>query len=389
MIAEEKDHSIELRPFQVEIDDAVLDDLRGRLERTRWVDDLPGSGWDYGVAVAYLRELCEHWRTAFDWRAAEARLNAFPQHVTDINGLGIHFLHVRSPEPDALPLILTHGWPGSVAEFLDVLGPLSDPAAHGGDRADAFNVVVPSLPGFGFSGPSSCRVTDRRVAQAFAELMGRLGYERYVAQGGDIGAQISALLGELDAGHVAAVHLNLLPVGPPADRDPFAGLSAEDAALAQRTLAFLDSDTGYWKIQGTRPHTVGSALMDSPAGLAGWIVDKFRSWTDCDGDVERAFTKDQLLTNITIYWVTQTIASSARWYYENAGVGGQSEPPRVEVPTGYADFPGEHYRMPLAWARPRINIVHVSSMPKGGHFAALQVPDLFVDELRTFFRAFR
>jgi microsomal epoxide hydrolase len=381
---------IGLRPFRVEVPDAVLADLRTRLERARWVDDLPDRDWEYGVDVNYLQELCAYWQTTFDWRAAEARLNRFAQYVVELDGLPLHFLHVRSPEPDALPLILTHGWPGSVAEFLDVLGPLSDPAAHGRDRADAFHVVVPSLPGFGFSGPSSDRgVTGRRVARVFAELMRRLGYERYFAQGGDIGAQVSALLGELDAQHVAAVHLNLLPIAPPADGDPFAGLSPDEAARAQATFAFLDRDTGYWKIQGTRPHTVASALVDSPAGLAAWIVDKFRAWTDCEGDLERAFTKDQLLTNITIYWVTGTIGSSARWYYENAGVGGQSAPPRVDVPVGYADFPGEHYRMPLAWGRSLFNLVHVSSMPRGGHFAALQVPDLFVDELRTFFRSFR
>ncbi|HUG00077.1 MAG TPA: epoxide hydrolase [Ilumatobacter sp.] len=376
-------------PFLVDVPDEVLDDLRERLARTRWVDQLPDTTWEYGVDVAYLRDLCEYWATTFDWRAAEARLNAFPQYITEIDGLRIHFLHARSPEPGAMPLILTHGWPGSVAEFLSVIGPLTDPVAHGGDAADAFHVVAPSLPGFAFSGPTTQRgVTGRVVAGAFAELMSGLGYDRFVTQGGDIGAQISALLGELHPERVAAVHLNLIPVAPPLG-DPFAGLAGEDLERAMKTFGFLDQDTGYWKIQGTRPQTVSSALNDSPAGLAGWIVDKFRAWTDCDGDVEREFSRDELLTNITIYWATQTINSSARWYFENSGVGGQSTPPQVTVPTGYADFPGEHYRMPLAWAREALNLVHVSEMPRGGHFAALQVPDLFVDEVRQFFRGFR
>ena len=379
----------DLRPFRIEVAADVLDDLRRRLAATRWIDALPGGGWDYGTDVAYLRELCDYWEKTFDWRAAESRLNRFDQSIAEVQGLRVHFLHVRSPEPDALPLVMTHGWPGSIVEFLDVLGPLTDPASHGADPADAFHLIVPSLPGFGFSGPTTMRgVNGRVVAEAFAALMRELGYSRYGAQGGDIGAQISALLGEVDAAHVAAVHLNLLPIQPPMP-DPFVGLSPEEARLAERTLQVLDGDTGYWKIQGTRPHTVASALNDSPAGLAAWIVDKFRAWTDCDGDVESAFSKDQLLANITLYWVTGTIASSARWYYENAGAAGQIEPPVVTVPTGYADFPGEHYRMPVAWARDRFNLVHVREMPRGGHFAAMQVPDLFVDEVRSFFREHR
>ncbi len=376
-------------PFRVHVPDEVLKDLRDRLARTRWVDQLPGTTWEYGADIAYLRDLCEYWATTFDWRAAEARLNSFAQFVTEIDGIHIHFLHARSDEPNAMPLILTHGWPGSVAEFLSVVGPLTDPVAYGGDATDAFHVVAPSLPGFAFSGPTTRRgVHGRVVAPAFAQLMSRLGYDRYVAQGGDIGAQISALLGELDPEHVAAVHLNLIPVAPPLG-DPFAGLSGEDLERAMQTFGFLDGDTGYWKIQGTRPQTVSSALNDSPAGLAAWIVEKFRAWTDCDGDVESAFSRDELLTNISIYWVTQTVNSSARWYFENSGAGGQIASPQVAVPTGYADFPGEHYRMPLAWACQHFNLVHVSSMPRGGHFAALQVPELFVDEVREFFRGFR
>ncbi|WP_131744830.1 epoxide hydrolase family protein [Frankia sp. Cppng1_Ct_nod] len=381
----------EIIPFTVTVSDDVIEDLRDRLSRTRWPDQLPETGWDYGTDRGYLHQLCEYWRTKFDFRAFEKRLNTYPQFLTTIDALRVHFYHVRSPEPDAMPLILTHGWPGSCVEYLSAIGPLSDPVAHGGDAADAFHVVVPSLPGFAFSGHTTVRgVHGRAIAPAFAALMARLGYSRYLVQGGDIGAQISALLGEIDPEHVAAVHLNLLPLGPPPNpMNPFEGLSGEDLEVAQKTFGFLEHDTGYWRIQATRPQTVSYGLNDSPAGLAGWIVEKFRAWTDCGGDIESAFTKDELLTNITLYWITQTINSSARYYYENTGPGRMVDPPKVEVPTGYAMFPGEHYKMPLAWAKDNFNLVHSVNMAKGGHFAAMQVPELFVEEVRGFFRGYR
>ena len=377
-------------PFRVDVAEEVLDDLRDRLARTRWPDQLPGTEWSYGTDLHYLRDLCDYWRTSYDWRKVEEELNAYPQFVTTAGGLRVHFLHVRSPEPNAIPMVLTHGWPGSITEFLSVVGPLTDPVAHGGDRADAFHLVIPSLPGFGFSGPTTATGVDgRAIAGAFAELMARLGYDRYVAQGGDIGAQISALLGEIDADHVAAVHVNLLPLRAPDPTNPLAGLEGDDLERAQRSFAFLQHDTGYWQIQATRPQTLAYGLNDSPAGLAGWIVEKFRSWTDCDGDIERAFTNDELLTNITVYWVTGTINSSTRFYRESTGPGRTVTSPRCLVPTGFADFPGEHYRMPLAWAKETLNLVDITTMPRGGHFAALQVPDVFVAGIRRFVRAFR
>lgn len=379
-----------VEPFTVAVSQADLDDLRDRLARTRWADELPGAGWDYGTPVSYLRELCAYWADGFDWPAAQTRLNSWPQAVATVDGLRVHFLHVRSPEPDALPMILTHGWPGSVAEFLDVIGPLTDPRAHGGDPADAFHLVVPSLPGFGFSGPTTRRgVHGRVIADAFGRIMATLGYDRYVAQGGDIGALISALLAERDPAAVPAFHLNLLPVGPADPTNPFAGLDGEDLALAQRTFGFLAHDAGYWRIQETRPQTVTTGLLDSPAAQAAWIVEKFRAWTDCDGDVESAFTRDQLLTNISVYWFTATANSSARFYYENNGPGRAQELPRTDVPCGYAEFPGEHFRMPRAYAEGRLNVVSWQPMARGGHFAALQVPDLYVDEIRRFFRDYR
>jgi pimeloyl-ACP methyl ester carboxylesterase len=377
-------------PFTVTVPDHEIDDLRTRLARTRWSDELPGSGWDYGTPVTYLRELCEWWARDYDWRAAEKRLNNWPQAITTIDGVRLHFMHVRSPEPGALPMIVMHGWPGSVSEFLDVIGPLTDPRAYGGDPADAFHLVVPSLPGFGFSGPTDRRgVTGRVMAAALGQLMAQLGYDRYVTQGGDIGALLAALLAERDPGSVPAFHLNLLPVGPADPTAPFAGLEGEDLATAQRTFGFLAEDAGYWRIQETRPQTVTYGLTDSPAAQAAWIVEKFRAWTDCGGDVESAFSRNQLLTNISIYWFTKTANSSARFYFENTGPGRLQPFPVTGVPCGYAEFPGEHFKMPRAFARDRFNIVSWRTLPRGGHFAAMQVPDLYVGEVRRFFRDYR
>jgi epoxide hydrolase len=379
-----------MSPFTVAVSDDEIDDLRERLARTRWSDELSGTGWDYGTPVAYLRELCEWWANDYDWRAAEKRLNTRPQFITRIDGLRMHYLHVRSPEPTALPLIVIHGWPGSVSEFLDVIGPLTDPRAHGGDPGDAFDLVVPSPPGFGFSGPTDRRgVHGRAVAAALGQLMEDLGYHRYVAQGGDIGALLAALLAEARPGSVPAFHVNLLPVGPAEPADPFAGLDGEDLATARRTFGFLAHHAGYWRIQETRPQTVTYGLTDSPAAQAAWIVEKFRAWTDCGGDVESAFTKDQLLTNISIYWFTKTANSSARFYFENNGPGRAQSPPTTDVPCGYAEFPGEHFKMPRAFTRGRLNVASWRTMPRGGHFPALQVPEVYVAEVRRFFRDYR
>jgi microsomal epoxide hydrolase len=369
------------------VDDAVLDDLRLRLAETRFPDQPPDEDWGLGTDAAYLRELCDYWRDGFDWRAVEARINACGPRRTRIGELDVHFLHVRSREPGAFPLVITHGWPGSIVEFLDLIPLLTDPVAHGGSGADAFDVVCPSLPGYGLSEiPRQPGTNPERIASLWAQLMERLGYRRYGAQGGDYGSVISTLLGAIDPGHCAAIHLNLVLAGPPKDGDPFAGLSEAEREHVATTQRNSRSETGYYAIQSTRPGTLGFGLTDSPAGLAAWIVEKFRSWSDCGGDVERSF-KDQLLANVMLYWVTGTISSSCRLYQEMAR--GERVVPGT-VPTGAALFPGELIRAPRAWAERRYpNLVHWSELPRGGHFAAMEVPELLAEDLRTFFRPYR
>jgi pimeloyl-ACP methyl ester carboxylesterase len=376
-------------PFRVEVPDAVIADLHDRLRRTRFPNQLAGAGWEQGTELSYLRELVGYWRGGYDWRAHEARVNAFPQETTEIDGQRIHLVHARSAEPDALPLLLVHGWPGSVIEFLDVLGPLTDPVAHGGDAADAFHVIAPSLPGYTFSGPTDERGWHpRRVAAAFVQIMAALGYDRYGAQGGDWGSVVCANVADLDAGHLAGLHLNFVVVRPPEGDDT--PLTPDEQRRLEAMRTWRRTGAGYQEIQGTRPQTLGYALEDSPAGLAAWIVEKFAAWSDCDGDVERSFTKDQLLTNVMAYWVTGTATSSVRLYYEMRQAGRDAVPARrIEVPTGIANYPAEITAMPRRWVEHRYNLVHWAELPRGGHFAAMEVPDVFVDDLRTFFRARR
>lgn len=378
----------EIRPFRIEVPDTVLDDLRERLSRTRWPDQIPGSGWGYGTDLAYLRDLCDHWCTAFDWRAQEERFNRWPHGITEIDGQPVHFVHARSPEPEALPLIMTHGWPGSVAEFLDVIGPLSDPAAHGGDPRDAFHVVCPSIPGYGWSGPTTEPGWDvRRVAEAWKVLMARLGYDRYGAQGGDWGAMISGQLAVLDGERMAGLHLNM-PVGwPPADGG--GELTEQEHADLADLTHFMSDGTAYQQIQGKNPQTLGPALNDSPAGLASWIIEKFYVWTDHGGDLEEAVTRDQILTNLTVYWVTGTINSSIRLYCESQRSGRFPPVDRVEVPTAAAIFPREIIRMPRAWLEASYRLERYTRFDRGGHFAALEEPDLLVGDVRAFFRDLR
>lgn len=376
----------EINPFRIDVPHADLDDLHDRLARTRWPDELPGVGWSYGVPTSYARRLAEHWRTRYDWRAHEAALNAFPQFTTEIDGQNVHFLHVRSAEPGALPLIVTHGWPGSVAEFTKVVGPLTDPVAYGGSAADAFDVVVPSIPGFGFSGPTTEPGWDLdRVARAWAELMSRLGYERYGAQGGDSGAVISPALGRVSPDRVAGVHVNGglgFPSGDPAE---FTGLTpAELARLGQ----YQDQDrAGYAMIQSTRPQTLAYGLHDSPAAQLAWIAEKFREWTDPARELpEDAVDLDQLLTDVSIYWFTGTAASSSRLYKETQRAWGAP----VEysaVPHGVAVFPGDPGVRRIAEREHKV--VHWSEYDRGGHFAAMEAPDLFVEDVRAFFRLVR
>ena len=376
------------RPVRVDVPDSVLADLRDRLARTRWPDQIPGSGWGYGTDLEYLRGLCEHWRTEFDWRAQEKRFNRYEHALTEIDGQSVHFMHARSPEPGALPLIVTHGWPGSIAEFLDVVGPLADPAAHGGDPADAFHVICPSIPGYGWSGATKEAGWDvRRVAEAWKVLMARLGYERYGAQGGDWGAMISGQLGLVDAEHMAGLHLNM-PIGfPPADGG--GELTEQEQADLADLGVFMNEGTAYQQIQGKNPQTLGYGLNDSPAGLAAWIVEKLHAWTDHDGNLDDALTREQILTNLTVYWATGTINSSVRLYCESQRSGRFPPMERVEVPTAAAVFPKEILRMPRSWLESAYNLVRYTRFDRGGHFAAMEEPDLFVDDVRAFFRGLR
>jgi epoxide hydrolase len=377
-----------IEQFEIHVDDSLLDDLRDRLARTRFPDQIEGTGWDYGMPMDYLRELVDYWLDTYDWRAQEERLNQFDHFRTTIDGQSIHFMHSRSPNADALPLILTHGWPGSIVEFLDVVPPLSDPDAHGGQSRDSFHVVAPSLPGYGFSEPPRTQGWDiRRIAHGFTELMSRLGYARYGAQGGDWGAQVTTRMGVYDPEHCVALHLNM-PIGSsPQDPDSLSDEEKADLAAMQQ---FQREESAYANEQGTKPQTLGAALNDSPAGLLAWIVEKFRTWSDCDGDPERLFTKDQLITNVMLYWTTQTSASAARLYWETMHGGALSEViPFISVPTGVARFPKEILRWPRSWVERQYNITHWTAMPRGGHFAAMEQPELFVDDLRTFFRTVR
>lgn len=380
-----------IRPFTVNISDSAIADLKARLALARIPEPLHGPGWTLGTDTAYLRELIEYWRTRFDWRAQERRLNQFEQFTTTIDGLQIHFLHRRSARADALPLLITHGWPGSFVEFAKVIGPFTDPVAHGGRPEDAFHVVIPSIPGFAFSeAPREPGYNPARVAAIEAKLMARLGYARYGAQGGDWGSIISTQLALLDAPHLAGLHLNMCFGGAPAGTDPNAGLTPREIERLKVRQAFQAEETGYQQIQGTKPQTIGIALNDSPVGLAAWIVEKFQTWCDCAGNPDSVFTKDELLTNISLYWFTQTAASSARIYYESRHTPpGATAGQRIEVPTACADFPKEIIWSPRKWLEPRYNITRWTEMPRGGHFAAFEQPQLFVDDVRAFFRGVR
>lgn len=384
-----------MKPFKIDIPQEDLDDLRFRLEHARWADELAGVGWDRGVPLDYLRELAEYWRTDFDWRAAEARLNAFPQYLTEIDGSPVHFLHVESPEPDATPLLVTHGWPGSVQEFVDVAGPLTDPRAYGGDPADAFHLVIPSIPGFGFSRPLSGSGWDVvRIARAWRELMGRLGYRRYGVQGGDAGSPISLALGALYPDEVVGVHVNMLMTFPSGDLAELAALSEDDLKRLALLEKFEIDRSAYMKMMATRPQTLAYALTDSPIGQLAWIVEKFREWTDSTAVPEDAVDRDAMLTIVSIYWLTGTAGSSAQFYYEGAAAvraaASGAPPPPVPVPVGVAVFPRDLFVPIRSFAeRDYPSIVRWTEFDKGGHFAALEQPELFTGDVRSFFREIR
>ena len=377
-----------IAPFRVEVDQLVLDDLHERLARTRFPQQLPDAAWDYGTELGYLRDFVAYWRDAYDWRTREARLNELEHFTTDIDGQRIHFIHARSPEPDALPLVITHGWPGSVVEFLDVIGPLRDPKAHGGDAADAFHVVCPSMPGYAFSGPTAERGWHPgRVAEAWAQLMARLGYDRYLAQGGDWGSIVTLQVARTDPAHCAGVHINMAPPLPATEDQ-----TDEEKEFLAGMVTYNDNDSGYFKEQSTKPQTIGYSLDDSPAGLAAWIVEKFRTWSDCAGDVERSFTKDQLIDNLMLYWVTGTAHSAGRMYYEfdkglKAGTLDLFSP--LTVPVGYTRYPKEIMRTSERWAQAQYPLSYFKEQPRGGHFAAMEVPELYIDDIRAWARSHR
>ncbi len=373
-------------PFTLRVEQAQLDDLNRRLDQARWPERETVDDWTQGAPLAKVRALCEHWRRAYDWRACEAKLNGFGQFRTELDGLGIHFLHVRSRHDTAMPLILTHGWPGSVAEFFKVIGPLTDPTKHGGSADDAFHVVAPSLPGYGFSDkPTRSGWNTQRIGQAWITLMQRLGYARWVAQGGDWGSAVTTAIGVAKPPACAAIHVNMPLVFPGPDdlKDPTPREQAGLAAMAY----YQDKDSGYSKQQGTRPQTLGYGLVDSPIGQAAWIYEKMWAWTDNKGNPEDALSLDEMLDNIMLYWLPATAASSARLYWESFG---SFVPTRLELPVGVSIFPREIFRPSRRWAEKLMtNIIHWNELEHGGHFAAWEQPATFVDEVRTCFRQVR
>ena len=381
-------------PFQVEIPQQDLDDLQDRLANTRLPDQIPDTSWEYGTERGYLEELLLYWQHEFDWRAQEARLNQFDQFKTEIDGVEMHFIHQRSSAPDAIPLLIVHGWPGSVSEFLDVIPPLVDPADHGGIVADSFHIIAPSLPGFGFSGiPAARGFSPERIAHVLAALMERIGYESYAIAGGDWGAIINRHLANHYPDRLIGLHSNMILAPPPADEEQRGRATEEELALTSARAAYMQNETGYQQIQGTKPQTLGYGLTDSPAGTAAWIVEKFHGWTDmpqgADGDLDEHFSKDDLLTNISIYWFTGTITSSTRIYYENRNTPEEKPIEYIDVPTGAAIFPAEIYLAPRAWVEAAYDLRHWTVMPRGGHFAALEQPELYLNDLREFFRLLR
>ena len=373
----------EIRPFELEIPEADLDDLRERLARTRWSRELPGVGWSRGVPVGYLTELADYWRTDYDWREQEARLNGYPHSTTTIDGLDLHFVHVRSPEADALPLLLVHGWPGTFADFLDLVGPLTDPGSHGSDPANAFHVVIPSIPGHGFSGPpTEAGWTHERCAKAYTELMTRLGYDRYGVQGGDHGSFQAPVVGRLEPERVVGVHVNALLTFPSGDPDELTGLTDVEHDRLGRLEQFQAEQLGYVQLQGTRPQTVAYGLTDSPVGQLAWIMEKFKEWTDPVDDLpEHAIDRDILLTNASLYWFTATAGPSAQLYYEtNHDPSAWAPNQRGSVPTGIAV--SRHDITIRRLAERDNNVVHWTDLPRGGHFLAMEQPALLVEDLR-------
>ena len=387
---------MDIQPFKVRVPEETLKDLEDRLTRTRWPDEIPGSGWDYGANLDYVKELVEYWRTKFDWRAQEQLINSFPNYRATVDGFGIHFIQERGKGPNPLPIVVTHGWPGSIFEMYKIIPLLSDPASHGGDPADSFDVIVPSAPGYGFSDrPAKTGMNLMGIADLWGKLMTEgLNYDRFGAHGGDWGAFVTARLGFSYPQNVVGVHVTAVgsrgvgvsPYLGPGSRE----ISEAEEAHFGQWESWGRNEGGYAHEQATKPQTLSYGLNDSPTGLCTWIVEKFRTWSDCNGDVESVYTKDELLTNVMIYWVTQTIGSSTRLYYENnVNPWYLAQGERVEVPTAIAIYPKEIGRPPREWAERSFNVQRWTPMPRGGHFAALETPDLLVNDLREFFRPLR
>jgi pimeloyl-ACP methyl ester carboxylesterase len=377
-----------VEPFSIAVPDQVLADLKARLDRTRFPDEVPDTAWEYGTNLAYLHELIDYWRTRYDWRKHETHLNSLRHFRTEIAGLDLHFIHEEGRGPNPKPLLLIHGWPGSVYEFMEIIPMLIDPAAHGGDARDSFTVIAPSLPGYGFSDHAKARAMNiQAIADIFFKLMTEtLGFTRFAVQGGDWGSAITARIGEVYPSFLYGIHLNMIPIGPTEGHNA-AELTPEEKVFLGDMEKFRTTETGYQWIQGTKPQTLAYGLNDSPAGLAAWIVEKFRTWSDCHGNLESRFTKDQLLTNVMIYWITGSINSSTRLYYEARHHPWRLKPgTRIQTPAAVALFPGELARPPRHWAERVLNVKRWTPMPRGGHFAAMEEPKLLAEDIRAFFR---
>jgi epoxide hydrolase len=375
----------EIRPFEIAVSDEDLADLRQRIKSTRWPEPEVVDDWSQGIPLSYVQEVAAYWADEYDWRRGETALNRFDQFITDIDAVDIHFIHQRSAHADAFPVILTHGWPGSIVEFHKVIEPLTNPTAYGGAAEDALHIICPTLPGYGFSGkPKTAGWGVEKIAKAWAELMDRLGYDRFGAQGGDWGSAVTTQMGR-DGGNCAGIHLNM-PIGAPTKAAREAPNDSDKVALAA-FKHYQEWDSGYSKQQATRPQTVGYGLVDSPVGQMAWIMEKFWAWTDCDGHPENALSRDEMLDNIMLYWVTRSGASSARLYWESFGKMRSKD--KVEVPTGVAAFPKEIMPVPLSWCEAYYNITHWTTIERGGHFAAFEQPAAFVADIRKFFATIR
>ncbi len=374
-----------MNDFKAAIPQADLDDLKTRLAKTRWPERECVDDWSQGAPLGYVQELAEYWRDKYDWRRCESRLNQFPQFKTELDGLGIHFIHQRSPHEGARPLLITHGWPGSVLEFLKVIEPLTTPEAHGGKAEDAFHVVCPSLPGYGFSDkPAKAGWSVERIARAWDELMVKLGYSRYFAQGGDWGSAVTTTIGLQNLGQCAGIHVNMAVSGP--TKAAMESPGPDDIKALTALKFYQDWDSGYSKQQATRPQTLGYGLVDSPVAQLAWILEKFHAWTDCDGHPENALSRDEMLDDISLYWLTASGASSARLYWESFGAFGADDDGGVKIPSGYSLFPKEIFPSPKSWAETRFaNLVYFNKVDQGGHFAAFEQPELYVQELRGCF----